>query len=81
MDFNITAEEEILVFRIAERVGAGDSPTDDDLAAELGDEVRPQLQSLLGKGWLVVDTERSLSLSRIAQTAISSRRETGGSGA
>lgn len=78
MDFNITAEQETLVLRVAERHEAGDSPTDDDLADELGDEVRPQLQRLLEKGWLVVDAHRSLMLSRIAQTAISSRRDVGG---
>ncbi|MFF8788435.1 hypothetical protein [Streptomyces sp. NPDC015125] len=78
MDFHITAEEESLVFRIAERLRAGDSPTDDDLAEELGDEVRPQLQSLLAKGWIVVDAERSLNLSTVAQVALSSRRDVGG---
>lgn len=78
MDFNITAAEEAMVFRVAERVRAGGAPTDDDLAAELGDEVRPELQSLLEKGWLIVDAERSLRLSRIAQEAVSSRRDIGG---
>ncbi|MFF4952817.1 hypothetical protein [Streptomyces chattanoogensis] len=78
MDFNITAEEEALVLRIAERQKAGDSPTDDDLAGELGDEVRLRLQRLLEKGWLVVDADRSLALSTIAQAAISSRRDVGG---
>ncbi|MFE3883324.1 hypothetical protein ACFXPQ_10505 [Streptomyces lydicus] len=78
MDFNITAEEEALVRHIAARHRAGDSPTDDDLADELGDEVRPALQSLLQKGWLVVDAERALTLSTIAQAAISSRRDVGG---
>ncbi|MFC9231376.1 hypothetical protein ACFTZI_20840 [Streptomyces decoyicus] len=79
MDFNITAEEEALVLRVAEHDQAGNSPTDDDLADELGDEVRPHLKRLLKKGWLVVDSDRSLALSRIAQAAISSRRDIGGS--
>lgn len=77
MDFNITAAEEALVHRVAERVRVGDAPTDDDLAEEWGDEVRPELQSLLEKGWLVVDAERSLTLSRIAHEAVSSRRDVG----
>ncbi|MER0479085.1 hypothetical protein ABR737_12190 [Streptomyces sp. Edi2] len=79
MDFHITAEEEGLIFRIAERLRSGDSPTDDDLAEELGDEVRTQLQSLLEKGWIVVDAEASLKLSTIGQVALSSRRDVGGS--
>ncbi|MCL7497307.1 hypothetical protein M8I34_38765 [Streptomyces sp. MCA2] len=79
MDFHITAEEEGIVFRIAERLRAGDSPTDDDLAEELGDEVRPNLRSLLAKGWIGVDADRSLKLSAIAQAALSSRRDVGGS--
>lgn len=78
MDFNITAEEEALVIRVAAKLRAGHSPTDDDLADELGDEVRPVLQSLLTKGWLVVDAERALTLSTVAQAAISSRRDVGG---
>ncbi|MEU9488185.1 hypothetical protein AB0D83_31890 [Streptomyces decoyicus] len=78
MDFNITAEEEGIAFRIAERLRAGDSPTDDDLAEELGEDVRPHLRSLLGKGWLVVDADRSLKLSTIGQAALSSRRDVGG---
>ncbi|WP_310726687.1 hypothetical protein [Streptomyces sp. N2A] len=49
------------------------SPTDDELADEMGDEVRPLLQSLLEKGWLVVGEERGLTLSTIARAAVSSR--------
>ncbi|MGW1828892.1 hypothetical protein ACWCO0_09380 [Streptomyces tubercidicus] len=78
MDFNITAEEEALLIRVAAQLRAGHSPTDDSLADELGDEVRPRLQALLYKGWLTVDAERSLTLSRIAQAALSSRRDVGG---
>lgn len=80
MDFNITAEEEALVFHVAALLRTGNhSPTDDDLADELGDEVRPLLQSLLGKGWLVIEKERELALSTIARHAVSSRRDVGGS--
>ncbi|MGY5129826.1 hypothetical protein [Streptomyces nigrescens] len=77
MEFNITAEEEALVHDIAARLRAGDSPTDDDLAEELGDEVRPQLSSLVAKGWLVVDAQRSLTFSRIARAAVSTGRDVG----
>ncbi|MFI9356092.1 hypothetical protein [Streptomyces lydicus] len=77
MDFSITAEEDALLIRVAAQLRAGHSPTDDDLADELGDEVRPLLQSLLEKGWLVVDAERSLTLSTVAQAALSSRRDVG----
>ncbi|QHC22462.1 hypothetical protein [Streptomyces sp. GS7] len=78
MDFDITAEEEALVMHVAALLRAGRSPTDDDLAEELGDEVRPPLQSLLEKGWLVVDEERELTLSVIARAAVSSRRDAEG---
>ncbi|MFG2788822.1 hypothetical protein [Streptomyces sp. NPDC048419] len=78
MDFNITAEEEALVFHVACLLQSGLSPTDDDLAEELGDEVRPLLQSLLDKGWLVVGKERELTLSVIARAAVSSRKDVEG---
>jgi hypothetical protein len=67
--------------RVAAQLRAGHSPTDDSLADELGDEVRPRLQALLHKVWLTVDAERSLTLSRVAQAARSSRRDVGGAGA
>ncbi|MFD4788488.1 hypothetical protein ACFWN1_15810 [Streptomyces sp. NPDC058459] len=78
MDFSITAGEEDIVFHVASLVQDGLSPTDDDQAEELGDEVRPALQSLLGKGWLVVDEDRELALSTIARHIVSSRRDTEG---
>ncbi|BDM70540.1 hypothetical protein HEK616_40270 [Streptomyces nigrescens] len=78
MDFTITAEEEALVIRVAAQLRAGHSPTDDSLAEELGDEVRPRMQALLQKGWFIVDAEGSLTLSRMAQAALSSRRDVGG---
>ncbi|WP_066930525.1 hypothetical protein [Streptomyces sp. NBRC 110611] len=78
MNFNITTEEEAVVFHVAAALRAGRSPTDDDLAEELGEEVRPVLQSLLDKGWLVVNEERELSLSVIARAAVSSRRDVEG---
>ncbi|GAB2925813.1 hypothetical protein [Streptomyces heilongjiangensis] len=74
MDFNITVGEEAVVFHVASLVQDGLSPTDDDLAKELGEEVRPVLQSLLDKGWLVVDEDRELALSTIARHIVSSRR-------
>ncbi|MFQ3558066.1 hypothetical protein QZN11_14915 [Streptomyces gramineus] len=78
MDFNITAREEAVVFHVASLIQDGLSPTDDDLAEELGDEVRPVLQSLLGKGWLVVDEDRELALSTIARHVVSSRMDAEG---
>ncbi|MGD3109283.1 hypothetical protein [Streptomyces sp. YGL11-2] len=78
MEFNITAEEEALVLRVASLLRAGRSLTDDDLAEELGDEVRQLLRSLLEKGWLVVDEERELTLSVIARAAVSSRKDVEG---
>ncbi|ARF53009.1 hypothetical protein [Streptomyces gilvosporeus] len=78
MDFNITAEEEAVVFHLAALRGAGSSPTDDDVAEELGAEIRPLLQSLLEKGWLVVNEERELTLSVIARAAVASRRDAEG---
>ncbi len=73
MDFHITAAEEALVLRVAALARAGRSPTDDDLADEMGEELRPLLQSLLEKGWLVVGKERELTLSTIARAVVSSR--------
>ncbi|MGW5640130.1 hypothetical protein [Streptomyces sp. NPDC003832] len=78
MDFNITAGEEVVVFHVASLVQDGLSPTDEDLAEELGEEVRPLLQSLLGKGWLVVDENRELALSTIAWHIVSSRTDAEG---
>ncbi|MEU6282035.1 hypothetical protein [Streptomyces sp. NPDC047028] len=78
MDFNLTAEEEALVFHVVSLLHSGLSPTDDDLAEEMGDEVRPLLQSLLDKGWLVIDEERELALSMIARAAVSSRKDVEG---
>lgn len=66
------------MFHVASLVQDGLSPTDDDLAKELGEEVRPMLQSLLGKGWLVVDEDRELALSPIARHVVSSRRDAEG---
>ncbi|PBC63168.1 hypothetical protein BKI49_15640 [Streptomyces sp. Tue6028] len=78
MDFNITAGEEVVVFHVASLVQDGLFPTDDDLAEELGEEVRSVLRSLLGKGWLVVDEDRELALSTIARHVVSSRRDAEG---
>ncbi|WP_037808436.1 hypothetical protein [Streptomyces sp. NRRL S-1448] len=78
MDFNITAGEDVVVFHVASLVQDGLSPTDDDLAEELGEEVRPVLQPLMGKGWLVVDEDRELALSTIARHVVSSRTDAEG---
>ncbi|WP_078624267.1 hypothetical protein [Streptomyces monomycini] len=76
MDFNITAEEEALVLRIDERLRAGDTPTEEDLLVELGDEVRAQVQSLVRKGWL--GAGQSLELSDLARRALANRHDAGG---
>ncbi|MFE4697616.1 hypothetical protein ACFRIC_11070 [Streptomyces sp. NPDC056738] len=78
MDFNITAGEEAVMLHVASLVQDGLSPTDDDLAKELGEEIRPVLQSLLDKGWLVVDDDRELALSTIARHVVSSCRHAEG---
>ncbi|MFI1203989.1 hypothetical protein ACH4VR_31920 [Streptomyces sp. NPDC020883] len=77
MDFSISVAEETVVRRLAGRLRAGAPPTDDDLADELGDEVRPLLQSLLEKGWLVVGEGRTLTLSTIARTVVADRADPG----
>lgn len=56
----------------------GNAVTDDDLADELGDDVRPLLQSLLYKGWLVVHPDRTLTLSPIARAVVSDDPGAGG---
>ncbi|MEV0263429.1 hypothetical protein AB0I49_19130 [Streptomyces sp. NPDC050617] len=83
MDFNITGEEEALLLRVGERLAAGDSPSEDELAEELGDEARGQLRSLADKGWLVLDRAAEegpvtvRALTPLAQAALSNRRDVG----
>ncbi|MCK7625710.1 hypothetical protein MUU72_21845 [Streptomyces sp. RS10V-4] len=78
MDFTLTRGEEAVVRHLAALDRAGAPPTDDDLADVLGEEVRPLLQSLLEKGWLVVDDQRTLTLSTIARAAVSARTDAEG---
>ncbi|MGP4003973.1 hypothetical protein [Streptomyces sp. 8N706] len=81
MDFNISEEEEALLLRIHERLAAGGNPTEDELAHELGDDARRQLESLADKGWvsLIQPPEGGPTLvsglSPMAQSAISNRRD------
>ncbi|MFH9226228.1 hypothetical protein ACH4NT_15150 [Streptomyces lydicus] len=75
---HVTAEEDALLIRVAAQLRAGRSPTADSLADELGDEVRPRVQALSRKGWLVFDAEHSLTLFPGAQAAPPSRRDVGG---
>ncbi|NDZ77208.1 hypothetical protein G3I19_01435 [Streptomyces sp. SID10853] len=82
MDFNITAQEEALLLRIREDLHAGSTPREDDLAAELGDEVRGRVRSLGARGWLVVrpapdGTVYVEGLSSLAESALSNRRDVG----
>lgn len=86
MDFNITSEEEALLLRIREVLSDGLMPTEADLADELGDEVRAQVRSLAGRGWLILQRADSDAgglayvegLTPWAETALSSRRDVGG---
>ncbi|MEU7637637.1 MULTISPECIES: hypothetical protein [unclassified Streptomyces] len=73
MDFTLTPAEEAVVRHVAACLRAGAPPADDDVAEALGDEVRPLLQSLLDKGWLVVGEDRALTLSTIARAVLADR--------
>ncbi|MER5969083.1 MULTISPECIES: hypothetical protein [unclassified Streptomyces] len=81
MDFNITDAEEALVLRIQERLSAGGNPTEDELAADLGDDARRNLESLADKGWvsLIQPPEGGpnmvSALSPMAQAAVTNRRD------
>ncbi|MFF2806568.1 hypothetical protein ACFVT2_05175 [Streptomyces sp. NPDC058000] len=77
MDFTLTSAEETVVRHVASCLRAGTPPTDDDVADALGDEVRPLLQPLLDKGWLIVGEERTLTLSTIARAVLSDRGDAG----
>ncbi|MDJ0343947.1 hypothetical protein QMK19_27970 [Streptomyces sp. H10-C2] len=85
MDYNITAEEEALVFRLAELLNAGAQPREEEVVDELGSEVSGQLASLSRKGWIDVErvpdsTWRVNDLSPVAWLAIRARRDVGGGG-
>ncbi|GED86458.1 hypothetical protein TNCT6_35430 [Streptomyces sp. 6-11-2] len=54
MDFRITAEEEVLVFRLAELLDGGTQPLETQLVQELGPDIRQQLEGLKAKGWILV---------------------------
>ncbi|MFF3912682.1 hypothetical protein ACFYZB_04225 [Streptomyces sp. NPDC001852] len=81
MDFRITAEEEALVFRIAELLDAGTQPREAQLVEELGPDVRQQLEGLKAKGWIVArgaaDGMVVVDLAGPAWTAVRSRRDVG----
>jgi hypothetical protein len=85
MDFNISGEEEALLLHLREVLRDGLMPTEADLADELGDEVREQVRSLARRGWLILqsadvsDTAYVEGLTPWAETALSSRRDVGGS--
>ncbi|MEV6314391.1 hypothetical protein [Streptomyces sp. NPDC051776] len=49
MELDMTSEERALISYLGERLAAGDNPTEDDLAAQMGEAVRQQLRSLADK--------------------------------
>lgn len=54
VDFNITTEEERLLFVIVSHLDAGNTPTVDELSAGAGHDARPTVLSLSQKGWLLL---------------------------
>ncbi|MGP3925407.1 MULTISPECIES: hypothetical protein [unclassified Streptomyces] len=49
MEIDLTSEERSLLSYLGERLAAGDNPTEDDLAEQLGEDVRQRLRSLADK--------------------------------
>ena len=81
MDFRITAEEEALVFRLAELLDGGTQPLETQLVGELGPDIRQQLEGLKAKGWILVgeaaDGMMVVDLTGPAWKAVRSRRDVG----
>jgi hypothetical protein len=81
MDFRITAEEEALVFRLAELLDVGTHPRETQLVEELGPDVRQQLEGLKTKGWILVRKATGgmviVDLTGPAWKAVRSRRDVG----
>ncbi|MBT2508427.1 hypothetical protein J7I98_21565 [Streptomyces sp. ISL-98] len=82
MDFSITTEEEALLLRLREHLQAGNMPHEDELTAELGDEVRQQLHGLAGKGLIVLrqlpgSTVYVEALTPLTESALANRRDVG----
>jgi hypothetical protein len=81
MDFRITAEEEALVFRLAELLDGGTQPLETQLVEELGPDIRQQLEGLKAKGWILVreaaDGMMAVDLTGPAWKAVRSRRDVG----
>ncbi|MGW2426796.1 hypothetical protein ACWC0C_48055 [Streptomyces sp. NPDC001709] len=81
MDFRITAEEEALVFRLAELLDAGTQPRQAQLVEELGPDSRQQLEALKVKGWILVregaDGTMDADLTGPAWKAVRNRRNVG----
>ncbi|WP_367132460.1 MULTISPECIES: hypothetical protein [Streptomyces] len=74
VDFNITAEEQNLLFVIADHLDAGNAPTLDELSADAGRDTRPAVESLSRKGWIGVRDDTVLALSPMALQAVRSLR-------
>ncbi|MEU1466419.1 hypothetical protein ABZ467_38725 [Streptomyces sp. NPDC005727] len=81
MDFRITAEEEALVFRLAELVDGVTQPLETQLVEELGPDTRQQLDGLKAKGWILAreaaDGMMVVGLTGPAWQAVRSRRDVG----
>ncbi|MFI6357326.1 hypothetical protein ACIBJF_32850 [Streptomyces sp. NPDC050743] len=81
MDFRITAEEEALVFRLAELVDGGTQPLETQLVEELGSDIRQQLDGLKAKGWTLAREAAGgmmvVDLTGPAWQAVRSRRDVG----
>ncbi|MFD8722382.1 hypothetical protein ACFV2H_31500 [Streptomyces sp. NPDC059629] len=81
MDFRVTAEEEALVFRLAEVLDAGTQPQETQLVEELGPDIRQQLERLNVKDWILVreatDGMIVVDLTGPAWKAVRSRRDIG----
>ncbi|MFI0912492.1 hypothetical protein [Streptomyces abikoensis] len=76
MDFNITADEERVLFHVASRLEASPQV----LESEIEEADRPKFRSLIKKGWLVGLSAEDGSLytetlTPLAQTALSNRRD------
>ncbi|AEW93201.1 MULTISPECIES: hypothetical protein [Streptomycetaceae] len=82
MDFSVTAEEEALVFRLAELLDADTRPREAELMDELGPDIAEQLDDLDGKGWVVVQHALTgdrmvVDLTSPAWQAVRNRRDAG----
>lgn len=75
MDFNITAEEQHLLFVIVDHLGTGNAPTVDELCSGVGRDVGPVARSLGSKGWVLLrDVEGQETVIALAPMALQAVR-------